>query len=106
MEEGWQAGNVETADVRQRLMMEELARDREVKALTDYGSGSIVDQRSWHNYDVNRGFQNDGVHRQSGMARGRLLWRLLPRVLPLLVLVNVPRTDIPRCQLLHECRSA
>ena len=70
MDSGWE-GKVESQDSRIRLMQEELARDREVKSLADYGSGSIVDQRSWHNHDVNKGFQNHGVHRQSGASSVR-----------------------------------
>ena len=67
MESGWE-GKSESDALRIKLMREELARDREVKARSDFGSGSIVNQKSWHNNDINRGFQNRGVHRQAGMV--------------------------------------
>ena len=68
MEAGWE-GDTESVNARERLMREELARDREVRKLRDFGSGSIVDQKSWHNNDINRGFQNRGVHRQATSVR-------------------------------------
>jgi hypothetical protein len=68
MEEGWE-GNKESADSRMSLMMLELARDREVRSRPDFGTGNIVDQTQWHNHDINRGFQNHGVHRQADGVR-------------------------------------